>query len=385
MTINSETFNLQTIDGEKISHLYVAKVGFLWLKLKKDFHDKVFQKVPSDENLSYQFLEEIIICLEKSHSFIDISPPIGILKEWIDSGSMLLHSSKEEETIYFGKFIKIRVVKPRRKNKRFQTFSTSWNPEEFTLYFNGELFFAIAETSEYIDNTDIANIARDLLIEALSDSKLWDINSYIEPKSLHQKIYFQVLQVDRNLAKDKYHQGSDVYFNFCDKKSYLEGLDIFMWKLLVVVSPFYTQRIEGYYYSRSVFKLLSSNSHLNNLIASYFAENNLMQFMSSKPKEIRFLIASMHSMMQEIAHHEEKLRNAKKIALENIENTDFLKEHKNYFERQMDSDIVFNRDAQLNMMNFASSESNNSSTIQATVFAAVFAACFSIFPALLGK
>ena len=140
------------------------------------------------------------------------------------------------------------------------------------------------------------------------------------------------------------------------------------------LSGFFDQRMAAASYSIKVQGINKLNQELASLVTNYFSIPKHKLIFSEKSREIRKLIAEMHKIMQEISNHEEILRKTKKDAVEKFDGSIVFGGFKEYFENQMDSDIVFNREAQLNMMNFAVSEGNTFSTTQATIIAALIGA-----------
>lgn len=340
---------------------HVGALGFLWLKPK------------SGAVTFSQYIDAIFLALEKNLNFIEISPSSVLLKKWYSEGDVYFYRSGTDQAFFLSRFLKIKVVVPKRKFAGIIRYANFWNPEEFTIYFNGQVFAVMAETAEYPVKTEVIKVAHQLLLDTVAVSEVWDVVHDIDPKFINMDIYLKS-QSKTNLRGVGYKVDVDDG-NVCVIYNQKSNPDLIFEKLLAdsvySLSGFFDQRVAAEGYSIKVRQINKLNQDLTSLVTSYFSIPKHKLIFSPKSREIRRLIAEMHAMMQEISNHEEVLRKAKKDAVEKLGRSILFGCFKEYFENQMDSDIVFNRESQLNMMNFAFSEGNTFSTAQATIVAAL--------------
>ena len=351
---------------ESLCDFHIGSFGFLWLKPKDGISNVTF----------HQYIDVLFSSLERNLNFIEISPSSALLKKWYSEGEIYFYQASTEKSLFLSRFVKIKVVIPKRKVAEIIRYANFWNPEEFTIYFNGQVFAILAKTTEYPVRTEVIKIAHRLLLDVVSNSEIWDVVDNVDPKFIHTDIYLKP-QGETNFRGLGYKveiSDGNVCVNYNKKSS----PHLIFEKLLVdsvySLSGFFDQRMAAASYSIKVQGINKLNQELASLVTNYFSIPKHKLIFSEKSREIRKLIAEMHKIMQEISNHEEILRKTKKDAVEKFDGSIVFGGFKEYFENQMDSDIVFNREAQLNMMNFAVSEGNTFSTTQATIIAALIGA-----------
>lgn len=361
---------------ESQENMHLICFGFLW----------VHQKENNQSSFNKNYIESLYSALEENSNFIEIFPPQNILRKWHNEGEIAIYqSSTDDKCLHINKFIRIKVVLPKRTILSMVKYANYSNPEDFYIYFNGQIFATVAKITEYPIRTEINSIAQQLLLETLSKSGDWEVFNKFDPSIIKTDLYLKS-QMNSGLSGSTYKVeiiDKCACISYNDRTEPDEIVRRILSDSWYSLSSFFDQRIAAADYYKNIHKINILNNELTSLISNYFNIPKIELIFSPRSREIRKLLAEMHTMMLEISNSEEILRKTKKDAIETIERSITLSPFQLYFENQMDSEIVFNRESQLNMMNFAFSEGNTFSTTQATIVAglasAFIASIFSLF------
>jgi len=158
------------LDHYSISQAYVAKLGFLRFELTESFKERFFSKEQVGGSSVSEFVTELYSLLSKSPHVMDIAPGKDELLNDLEKGRISFAVWPYEAAIALETFLKMRVVMPKRIREQLGIFPWSWNPEEFTVYFDGALFAVYAPVESVPILTDLGQITRDFLRETLSPS-----------------------------------------------------------------------------------------------------------------------------------------------------------------------------------------------------------------------
>lgn len=363
-----------------ISQAFVAKLGFLRFELTDAYRSRLTSESESRSNVLDEYVEELYSLLEKSPHIMEIKPTLKELKEDFKGGNFGITTWAYDKALSLGKFLSLRVVLPKRKRDDLGIYPWTWNPEEFELFFDGALFVAFAEIDSVPLATDLGQIAREFLTETLAPAKIWNHVCGIGPTPIHPEFYF--LQAAPKSSETTHSMRlpliqetrGDLVIVVSDN----EPIDVITKPLLrdvrFALSDFYSQRVADRQYSDAVDALANLDQQLNVRVSKYFKQSSLGRLFSGQSRSIRQLIAEMHTALQQVSFAEKMARRKQEEASGSIAESTFLKGLSAYFDEHMRSDVMFDREAELNSMNFAAAETNNFAIVQATVLAALIGA-----------
>jgi hypothetical protein len=276
-----------------------------------------------------------------------------------------------------GRFLKLRVVMPKRKREKLGLFSWSWNPEEFTVHFDGSMFCVYAPIESIPIATDLGQITRDFLKETLSTSEIWKHVDGIGPTPIHPVIYFVKAKINEGIEEPAVKLPvikafrNDICIFLPDDRTLDSVTRPLFRDMHFALQTFYIQRLANSRLRDEIDELGEMNENLSALVAQYFELPIYKRFFSNIPRNIRKLIAKMHISLQQVSSAVMEEQQSKAEALKAIQDTTFLKGVENYFAEHMKSDNEMNKDSQLSIMNYAADETSNFAITQATLVAAL--------------
>lgn len=360
-----------------VSESHIAKLGLLRFEMSSEFYTEFHKTHNIPPRLLGEYVDEVYSLLKSSPHITDISPsreeyskgdhgePFGVLV-WPD-----------ERTLSLGTFLSLRIVLPQQKLETMRISTWSWNPEEFLIYFDGALFVAYTPIKSLPIHTDIGQIARDLLTEAMRPARIFHQVFGVSPTPIDPDFYSlrvtstkEAYDGSRHLPLIRRARKDLVIITSTDSPK-----DIVIKPLLRDTRNglfcFYRQRIAQRKLTVSIRRMLQLNERLNKLVADFFRLSIIRRMFSGKSRTIRKLISEMHMSLQNISSFELQIETLRQQTWRTIERSTFLKELRPYFREHMERDTPFDRDVELTTMDFAVRETSNFSMVQATVIAAL--------------
>ena len=380
-TISKSHVPESVLEQYSISEAYVAKLGFIRFELSQDFASNLATESGADHPIAdhpiYEYIDELYSLLEKSPHVMEIAPTRQELKKESDLLRLGIKIWSNSEALSLSRFLSLRVVLPKRKREDMGIFPWSWNPEAFTILFDGALFVAYAPVDSVPVATELGQIARDFLAETLAPAKIWRSVSGFGPTPIHPQLYFvntkrKTTEGVAPLQLPLVNKADTDLVIFIRAE---DSLDIITEPLLqdmeFGLSYFYSQRIAQHKFDDAVDALAELDKQLNERVSQYFKISPLRCMFSGTSRSIRKLIAEMHTSLQRVSSAEIAMRRQSEEANRMISDSTFLKSLQPYFKEQMAPDTAFDREAELTNMNFAAKETSNFAITQATVIAAL--------------
>ncbi len=373
-----------------IRKAYVAKVGFVRFELSDSFKERWSANTGTDHKLTDEYVDALYSTLEKSPHIMEIAPSRQELRQQLEGSQVGIRVWAHEVALSLTQPLLLRVVLPKRKREELGLFPWSWNPEEFTIFFDGALFVAYAPVNSVPVTTDLGQIARDFLVETLAPANLWRHVNGFGPTPIHPELYFIRAAQHTSAAPTALHlpivkeAEGDVVIVVSDS----DGLDVITRPLLRDVSlaldDFYGQRVAARTFTDAVDALADLDRQLSERVSQYFKLSTLRCLFSNESRSIRKLIAEMHMALQRVSSAEMEMRRQQDKASRSIAESTFFKGIQSYFKEHMTPDTIFDREAELTSMNFAAEETSNFAVTQTTIVAALAGAILGgIFTALV--
>lgn len=79
------------------------------------------------------------------------------------------------------------------KKKREELFTSflpkTWSPEQFTIYYNGAIFAALAPVNGFPTFTDIGQVARNFIVDTLGKTNSWGHKDGYDRTPIHPNFY----------------------------------------------------------------------------------------------------------------------------------------------------------------------------------------------------
>ncbi len=155
-----------------IARAYTLKFGMLNLSLNEESKTKIFRET-DDEKFGWVCIKELVTNISKSNFVFSVDPPLK--DNQLEDIKYCFHGTGHVELLTF---LKLKVIIPqRRREEIYRSIFEKWKPEEFTIFFNGSLFFALSEINSLPISTDIGQISRELLSSAFFESKILEYSS----------------------------------------------------------------------------------------------------------------------------------------------------------------------------------------------------------------
>lgn len=370
---------------------YIGKMGFVQLELKDDYRQRLLASVAVKENRSLNlddFTKDIYSLLSQSPHVMEIAPPLG--KQSEHSVSIGLDGSSFQLYDY----LKLRVVMPQHvQNKFFSGLPDSFKPEEFTIYFDGGLFFVFAPAQKIPAWSDIGQVAREFLFETLEQSSCFDVVSGFGPTPIHPEIYFLTAQYNDEFQKEQRTSelpfveniDGDLVVVLSDTHPVTEIMDYFFQVSTNAMRYFYRARKTDseLYSTQNVLNGL--NQDLSKELSEYFKAHPIQRFFGKSPANIRLLLSQMHITMQQASSLESRFRKEAADTIQRIEKAGFILKLHDYFVEELTMSNEIDKSSQLTIMNFAADETTNFLIIQATLISAFTGAIVGGLIALLAQ
>lgn len=356
---------------------YVAKIGFIPSNIREE---KIEQFWGEDRQFSEQikaYINDLFALISASPHVMEVTPTREEFIANFEKGDFSV-SVWPMESIISLDFIKLRMIMPKRKRQELGVFQNSWSPDEFNIAFNGSIFLTYAPIQKIPVFTDLGQIAREYLSDLMSGSKIIEPYSGIGPTPIHPEIYIVKLKEKEGIEKTstnkiptiKFPEGKIVIL-IPDEDGIEDVLDPLLMEIELYITGFYAQRLIDRSLSEQIESLEEMNELLSEKLVDYFELTLLKRFFSKKPKEIRYLLASMHSCLQEITSSKFHAKTKRDDALKHIDESIFFSGIKKYFDEHMEERNNFDRESQLTSMNFAADETSNFILTQSTLVAAL--------------
>lgn len=376
-----ERFLPQEISTQfSITKAYVVKIGFFRVELE----DSIDEAITSEDNALFdKYLNELYSVLSTSPHIMDISPKREELI--LDSNKLKegigFRLTWGENTIAISEFLRMRVVLPKRKSEElYKLFSTSWCPEQFSIYFDGGIFLAVSEIDKLPVMTDIGQVAREFLNETLKTSKLWKAPAIVGPTPLHPEIY--ILTVAANSPESQtenkfplvFERGGDLLIVVPESLPIAAVVNDFLEDSEMALISFYESQSTRLRISNRFASLDQLNRSLSEALAKYFRQKSFFRLFGTVAGNIRRLLSDMHLQLQEISTLDLLALKHERDAINHLQRATFLGKLSEYFKTQMEPYKPFDINAQHTIMNFAAQETSNLIVVQATLLAAFIGA-----------
>lgn len=376
-SLNSKYVPEKILEQYTVSEAHVAKLGFLCLELNESHIERLFKDDENHKAAIDIFVDELYAKLSASPHVMDIEPNKEDLFDDYEQGEFGIAILSHRNSMRLGRFLKMRVVMPKRKREELGMFSWSWNPEEFTVYFDGSMFCVYAPIESIPIATDLGQITRDFLKETLSGSEIWELIEGIGPTPIHPELYFVIVKPNEGNKEPEIQlpviktYRNDICIFISEDKT-LESITRPLFRDMIFgLHMFYSQRLANSRLRNEVDKLENMNEGLSTLVSQYFELPVHKRLFSTTPSDIRRLIAKMHMSLQQVSSAVIETQRSKEDAFKAIQDTTFLKGVESYFMEHMESDEDVDRDTQLSIMNFAAGETSNFDIIRTTLIAAL--------------
>lgn len=370
------------LDRYSIATTYVAKLGFLRFNLNDNIRQRFLSKELDARAPIREFITELYTLLSKSPHVMDITPSLDELsKKYDERGWGIEVWPPYCQAVTLNRFLKLRIVLPQRKREQlaFSRWMT-WNPEEFTVYFNGALFAVYAPVASLPIATDLGQVTREFLRETLSPSEMWRKVDGFGPTPIHPELYFVFAKPIKESSPPSITLpiintvGDDLIIIVPSDMTLNTIVGPLLLDMNIALSAFYRYQVSGDEFKNTVDELETLNEKLSGQVAQYFRLPMILRIFSTVSGDIRKLLADMHAAIQKVSAAEIRLKRARESALTRLAKTTFLNAITNYFARYMRQDITIDREVQLTTMNFAAQETSNFATIRAILLAALFGA-----------
>lgn len=371
----------------KVIDAYVLKVGFIRIQFNPDFGTKFLAKHEEFDRGTEIFIEKIYKSLQDSPHVVDVIP---------SQEELLLESKKRnsESPLYFrhwitekvdalsiNKYIQLRVVLPKKKREELFTsfLPKSWSPEQFTIYYNGAIFAALAPVNQFPIFTDIGQVARNFIVDTLGKTDSWEHKDGYGPTPIHPNFYIlltQDIEQQEGFAKPiiQVDKNENVFILLSKETKINEFVSFFLSNSNNGLEKFYRCIVIRHRLRSAIDQINEENQRLRELIANYFIQSIMSKLFGSTARDIRKTLSKMHLSLLEISNLEIQLTKAGNNFIEYIQNSEYLRLVQNYFSEHIKVEQEFDRNAQLTAMNFAAEEATNNSINQATLFAAFIGA-----------
>ncbi len=387
--VNEEYLPENTRDFLTTTQAYVGKIGFVQMELKDDYKQRLLASVANEEGGTSIFddlVQDIYSLLSESSHVMEISPPLS------EKSKRDISIRLDGSSFQLGDFLKLRVVMSQHvQAKFFSGLSNSFTPEEFTIYFDGGLFFVFASVKKIPIWSNIGQVVREFLFETLKQSSCFEVVSNFGPTPIHPEIYFITAKYNDNFQKEQ-EAGElpcvetidgDLVVVSPDDYPVTETIEYFFQTSTTAMRYFYeARRIDSELYSTQNM-LNDLNQNLSKELSEYFKAHPIQRSFSKSPANIRFLLSQMHINMQKISCLESEFRKKAADAIQQIEKAGFLLELRDYLVDELTMSNEIDKSAQLTIMNFAADETTNFLIIQATLLSAFIGAIIGGLIALL--
>lgn len=371
-------------DDSTLGLSYVAKAGIRKLEIRDDTFSLIAEGDMADFRDSY--FGELFRVLEASPHVMDISPDKETFLSLIEDDKKFpypLRIQPYSHSISFSPFICLRVVLPKRKRKGLS--SLSWNPEEFHIFFNGALFFAIGQVPHVPIYTDIGQIARDFLTETLENSQMWSASNVIPPTPIHPDFFFVFSQeVETILLEPSRSTSQGLLVSIPESISYDEFIEDFLFRIEMPLNSFYDACFYQQQISDGIRLLEQENLLLSEKLSDYFDSNPIRRCAERRPGKIRKILGIIHLLLYQLASHEVTFTELRKKAQGQVEDSFILNEIEDYFDEYLEPE-KYDRNALITTMNFAAEETSNATIVYATMVSALIGATVGGLIALLAQ
>lgn len=362
-----------------LKDIYILKAGFVELRPKKVVEEETFYFVPLSNN---PYIDELYNNLMASPFVLDISPKDKIaLME--DTDYPKFYGSSVHNYTSLVDFLKMRIGIPERKRLELFWASTffAWRPEQFNIFFNGAVFFAFSAIDSFSKETDIGQVARELLISVYDKSDIFSpipiapnpaapniylVTTDLKPSNDDPNNFLAILNIDKDIVL--FYPDTVIINNV------IQTISSDLWS---TITHFYEDQMSRKTLRDTVRALELSNQNLNKLLADYFQMSSFQRlFLNKTSTNIRKKLGDMHKLLHVISALEIQVEEMDDRVFHSMDRSTISQPLEIYYKRMFRKEVLFDRNAQLVAMNFASEETSNLSIIQATVFSAIIGALF---------
>lgn len=379
------------LDDYRVKSAYVAKLGFIRQELNYAFREKLFSEEEGSSGID-EVVDELYRLLESSPHVMSVTPSISDMKDKVDNGGVPLRVWGYQRSVALGEFIQLRVVLSQKKrDELFRMLPWTWEPEEFSVWFDGSIFVAQSQVDAIPVSTHLGQLAREFLRETCSDSVIWKQLEGTGPTPIHPEIY--IISVERNDLESESSMRlpfvTSVGRNIVVVADGSGALDTAMAAVLrdasFALESFYHARIASRDYDEAADNVDKLNSQLGAQLSSYFQLSTYRRLFSPDASSIRRTLANMHYALHLVSEKQSELKRAQTSAIKWIGEANLLDVVQGYFEEHVEADSVVDRESHLTLMNFAAEETNATAITQATLVAALVGAVIGGLIAVAGQ
>lgn len=380
-----ETYLLDELSVKaKVKDAYLLKAGFLRIKFESDFVSSLFAE--RDGKKLKLYLDKLYESLVNSPHIMEVHPPKNDLTPGKEPDSKFpvfyrFWGGMDLDSVSMNQYLKCRVVLPKKKREElFRPFLPEvWNPEQFTLYFNGAIFMALSPITQIPLYTDLGQVAREFLVETLGKTDIWEHLDGFGPTPIHPDFYFIITEADKQENEPAnpaiyISNKHDIIVLLSEKLPFDEFVSFFLHETMKAFEDFYRCVISRREMGDAIDETEDENRQLRELLAKYFSQSWFKRLFSNTAGNIRKTLSEMHMSLLEISTLEMQLAKMESGALDSIQKSAYLSPIKEYFSEHTKLEHDFDRNAQLTAMNFAAEEASNNSINQSTLFAAFLGA-----------
>ncbi len=371
--------------------LHLLKFGYLGLQLVPPLVNRLNSGDP-DASLAKEFWDLLIDIFKKSPNIMEIQCEKNT-KDLRETPLLGYGHRAGSERITLLSAIEVRVALSEQQREKYGMFNPA--PKEFWIFYDGGLFFAVRELSSIIPDMSsfgFGPAARDFLKSVVEQGTAWKTVEWAGPTPMHPNIYLLGVEIkpeEELLSKENSlviaMPDNNIMVVYSAAATMFNVVRRMRDEVMFGLEEFYEGRMISDSINNEIEAIAELNEQLTGTLATFFEHSAIRAVLTRIPRKTRRLLSQLHLRLQKLSTLEVQLRNTIRRMEHSIAKSDLLTNIRAYMSEHVGAHEEIDKDAQLRLMNYTTSETGSFSIIQATLWASVVGAIVGSVITLLFK